>query len=102
MAVAPRRPLPVAVRRWLEYFAGKGCEQCDRPIDGLELLSHWDHVYARALGGEDVAFNLQQLCHQCNRAKWDALTPQVRRRLWEEERRMLEIGEFFHGDDDDE
>src|SRR6266851_930107 len=95
MAVAPRRPLPVAVRRWLEYFAGKRCEQCERPIDGLELLGHWDHVHARVLGGEDVAFNLQQLCHQCNRAKWDALTPQVRRRLWEEERRMLEIGEFF-------
>jgi DNA repair protein RadD len=95
MAVVPRRPLPVAVKRWLEYFAGKRCEQCRQPIDGLELLGHWDHVHARALGGEDVAFNLQQLCHHCNRAKWDALTPQVRRRLWEEERRMLEIGEFF-------
>lgn len=97
MAVAPRRPLPVAVRRWLEYFAGKRCEQCERPIDGLELLGHWDHVYARALGGEDVAFNMQQLCPQCNRAKWDTLTPQVRRRLGEEERRMLAIGEFFQG-----
>src|SRR5260370_2575837 len=97
MAVAPRRPLPVAVRRWLEYFAGKRCEQCERPIDGLELLGHWDHVYARALGGEDVAFNLQQLCHRCNGAKWDTLTPQVRQRLWEEERRMLEIGAFFQG-----
>lgn len=95
MAVAPRRPLPVAVKRWLEYFAGKRCEQCQRPIDGLELLGHWDHVHARALGGEDVAFNLQQLCHRCNRVKWDALTPQVRRRLWEEERRMLEIGDYF-------
>ncbi len=95
MAIAPRRPLPVAVKRWLEYFAGKRCEQCERPIDGLELLGHWDHVHARALGGEDVAFNLQQLCHRCNRAKWDALTPQVRRRLWDEERRMLEIGDYF-------
>jgi DNA repair protein RadD len=95
MAIAPRRPLPVAVRRWLEYFAGKRCEQCERSIDGLELLGHWDHVYARALGGEDVAFNLQQLCHQCNRAKWDKLTGPVRRRLWEEERRMLEIGDYF-------
>lgn len=92
---SPRRPLPAAVKRWLEYFAGKQCEQCGREIDGLELLGHWDHVYARALGGEDVAFNLQQLCHRCNREKWVTLTPQVRRRLWEEERRMLEIGEFF-------
>src|SRR5258708_13047199 len=95
MAIGPRRPLPVAVRRWLEYFAGKRCEQCEGLIDGLELLGHWDHVYARALGGEDVAFNLQQLCHRCNRAKWDHLTPPVRQRLWEEERRMLEIGEYF-------
>jgi superfamily II DNA or RNA helicase len=95
MAVAARKPLPVAVRRWVEYFAGKRCEQCGGAIDGLELLGHWDHVHARALGGEDVAFNLQQLCHRCNRTKWDALTPQVRQRLREEERRMLEIGDSF-------
>ena len=95
MSVVPRKPLPVQVRRWLEYFAGKRCELCGGSIDGLELLGHWDHIHARALGGEDVAFNLQQLCHRCNRAKWAALTPQVRQRLWEEERRTLEIGEFF-------
>jgi superfamily II DNA or RNA helicase len=92
----PRRPLPAAVRRWLEFFAGKECQGCGRAIDGVQLRRHWDHVCARRVGGENVAFNLQQLCHQCNLRKWAHLTPQVRAMLLQEERRALEIADYFH------
>lgn len=92
----PRRPLPAAVRRWLEFFAGKECQACSRAIDGVQLRRHWDHVCARRGGGEDVAFNLQQLCHQCNLKKWAHLTPQVRAMLLQEERRAIEIADYFH------
>jgi superfamily II DNA or RNA helicase len=86
----------VAVRRWLEFFAGKQCESCGRTIDGIQLRRHWDHVCARRLGGENVAFNLQQLCHQCNLRKWAHFTPQVRQMLLEEEQRGLAICDYFH------
>jgi superfamily II DNA or RNA helicase len=92
----PRRPLPAAVRRWLEFFAGKECQGCGRVIDGVQLKRHWDHICAKAAGGENVAFNLQQLCHQCNLKKWAHLTPQVRAMLLVEERRTLEIAGYFH------
>jgi DNA repair protein RadD len=95
-AVESRRQLPVAVRRWLEFFAGKQCEGCARAIDGIQLRRHWDHICARRMGGENVAFNLQQLCHQCNLRKWAHLTPQVRAMLLAEERRGLEISDYFH------
>jgi DNA repair protein RadD len=95
--VAPaRRPLPAVVRRWIEYFAGKECQGCGRTIDGVQLRRHWDHVCARRVGGENVAFNLQQLCHQCNLKKWAHLTPQVRAMLLQEERRTIEISDYFH------
>jgi DNA repair protein RadD len=94
--VESRRQLPVAVRRWLEFFAGKQCEACARAIDGIQLRRHWDHICARRMGGENVAFNLQQLCHQCNLRKWAHLTPQVRAMLLAEERRGLEISDYFH------
>jgi DNA repair protein RadD len=90
------RSLPVAVRRWLEFFAGKECQACGRAIDGIQLRRHWDHICARRVGGENVAFNLQQLCHQCNLRKWAHLTPQVRAMLLAEERRGLEISDYFH------
>ena len=72
------RTLPVALRRWLEFHAGRKCEGCGRMVDGVQLRRHWDHIYARRLGGEDVAFNLQLLCHQCNLRKWAHLAPQAR------------------------
>lgn len=92
----PRRALPAAVRRWLEFFAGKECLGCGRSIDGIQLRRHWDHICARRLGGEDVAFNFQPLCHQCNGRKWARLTPEVRAMLLAEERRALQISDYFH------
>src|ERR671934_1739622 len=89
------RTLPVALRRWLEFHAGRKCEGCGRMVDGVQLRRHWDHIFARRLGGEDVAFNLQLLCHQCNLRKWAHLTPQARAMLLEEEHRALEIIDYF-------
>src|SRR5437879_510307 len=97
MAQGPQtsRTLPVALRRWLEFYAGRKCESCGRMVDGVQLRRHWDHIYARRLGGEDVAFNLQLLCHQCNLRKWAHLTPHARAMLLQEERRTLQIIDYF-------
>ncbi len=63
------RYIPESVRRMIEFFAGKECEECGRMIDGKQLLKHMDHFIPVKDGGQGVGFNIRQTCHWCNLAK---------------------------------
>lgn len=69
MQMPRSRHIPEAVRRRLEFFDGETCKECGRTIDGDALKKHLDHREAFSEGGEHVVFNLDPLCHECNRAK---------------------------------
>ena len=63
------RHITEAVRRRVEFFDGETCRECGRTIDGEALLKHLDHREAFSAGGAHAAFNLDPLCHECNRQK---------------------------------
>ena len=90
------RHIPQSVKRRIGYFSGKNCKQCGRVIDGEELLKHLDHILPVIEGGEGNAFNIQQLCHECNLAKGDKITTEVKARMEKYWRRQEEIALFFN------
>lgn len=87
--------IPEAVRRQVLFFDSKQCRSCGRPIDGKLLMRHLDHLVATAAGGEAVAFNLRQLCHECNLAKGSRLTEPAQRLLVLQQRRQAELLAYF-------
>lgn len=87
--------IPESVRRQVVFFDAKQCQSCGRPIDGKMLLRHLDHLVVAASGGEEVVFNLQQLCHECNLAKGARLTEPAQRLLVLQQRRQAELTDYF-------
>ncbi|MFB6248220.1 MAG: DEAD/DEAH box helicase family protein [Salinibacter sp.] len=93
------RHIPEAVRRRVEYFDGQSCQECGRPIDGNELLRHLDHREPFSEGGEHAAFNLDPLCHECNRAKGAGDTDRTARLMARHDRQDVEIRRYFQETD---
>jgi len=93
------RHIPEAVRRRVEYFDGQTCRECGRTIDGVSLRKHLDHREAFADGGEHAVFNLDPLCHECNRAKGDASTERTNALRAQHDRQRAEIREYFRDTD---
>ena len=89
------RHIPEAVRRRVEFFAGRSCAECGREIDGEKLLRHLDHREAFSEGGEHVVFNLDPLCHACNAAKGAGSTARTERLEALREQRDEEIRRYF-------
>jgi len=89
------RYVPAEVRRLIEFYSGKTCEECGRRIDGAALLRHIDHIIPFTKGGQTVGINLRQLCHECNLVKAAHLDPAAMRRLELMENRREEIKDFF-------
>jgi superfamily II DNA or RNA helicase len=93
------RHIPEAVRRRVEFFAGRSCAECGREIDGEKLLRHLDHREAFSEGGEHVVFNLDPLCHACNAAKGAGSTARTERLEALREQRDEEIRRYFQETD---
>ena len=89
------RHIPEAVRRRVEFFAGRSCVECGREIDGEKLLRHLDHREAFSEGGEHVVFNLDPLCHACNAAKGAGSTVRTERLQALREQRDEELRRYF-------
>jgi DNA repair protein RadD len=87
--------IPESVRRQVVFFDGQRCQSCGRAIDGKSLVRHLDHLLAAASGGEDVVFNLRQLCHECNLAKGTLLIEPAQRLLVLQQRRLAELEDHF-------
>lgn len=84
-----------SVRRQVLFFDAKQCQCCGRAIDGKVLMRHLDHLVAAASGGEEVVFNLRQLCHECNLAKGARLTEPAQRLLVLQQQRQAELIAYF-------
>ena len=93
------RHIPEAVRRRVEYFDGQTCRECGRTIDGASLRKHLDHREAFSDGGEHAVFNLDPLCHECNRAKGDEPTERTRALRAQHDRERAKIQEYFQDTD---
>jgi len=93
------RHIPEAVRRRVEHFDGESCRECGRPIDGDALLRHLDHREAFSEGGEHAVFNLDPLCHECNRAKGAGDTARTTRMKARHERQDAEVRRYFQETD---
>jgi len=93
------RHIPEAVRRRVEFFAGRTCAECGREIDGETLLRELDHREAFSQGGEHVVFNLDPLCHVCNAAKGAGTTARTERLERLRERRDDEMRRYFQDTD---
>ena len=93
------RTISQSVKRRIEYFSDKKCQQCGGFIDGKELLRHLDHIIPVSEDGEGNAFNIQQLCHKCNLAKSDRLTTQAQERMQKYHSRKQEIERYFQDSD---
>jgi DNA repair protein RadD len=87
--------IPESVRRQVLFFDAKQCQNCDRAIDGKRLIRHLDHLLAVASGGEDVVFNLRQLCHECNLAKGTRFIEPAQRLLVLQQRRLVELQDYY-------
>jgi superfamily II DNA or RNA helicase len=97
--MARSRHIPEAVRRRVAYFDGEACAECGRPIDGDALLKHLDHRNAFSEGGAHAAFNLDPLCHECNRQKGTGDTARTERMAARHERQDAEIRRYFQDTD---
>ena len=93
------RHIPEAVRRRVEYFDGQTCRECGRSIDGEALLRHLDHREAFSEGGEHAVFNLDPLCHECNRAKGAGDTDRTEQMAARHGRQDAEIRRYFQDTD---
>jgi len=93
------RHIPEAVRRRVEFFAGRSCAECGRKIDGQKLLRHLDHREAFSEGGEHVVFNLDPLCRACNVAKGAGSTARTERLEALREQRDEELRRYFQETD---
>lgn len=91
----PRRALPASVRRHIQYFSGRTCPECGRVIDGDTLVRHIDHIVPHSVGGEDVIFNLEPLCADCNLAKGTDITPRAQALMDLHARRRRETQRYF-------
>lgn len=87
--------IPESVRRQVLFFDTRQCQNCGQAIDGKMLIRHLDHLLAVASGGEDVVFNVRQLCHECNLAKGSRLIEQAQRLLVLQQRRLAELTDYF-------
>ena len=95
------RHIPEAVRRRVDFFDGKTCEECGRPIDGDALLRHLDHREAFSEGGEHAVFNLDPLCHECNQAKGAGDTDRTAELKQRHARQDAEVRRYFQETDVD-
>jgi superfamily II DNA or RNA helicase len=95
------RHIPEAVRRRVDFFDGKTCEECGRPIDGEVLLRHLDHREAFSEGGEHAVFNLDPLCHECNQAKGSGDTDRTAELKQRHARQDAEVRRYFQETDAD-
>ena len=95
------RHIPEAVRRRVDFFDGKTCEECGRPIDGDALLRHLDHREAFSEGGEHAVFNLDPLCHECNQAKGRGDTDRTADLKQRHARQDAEVRRYFQETDAD-
>ena len=93
------RHIPEAVRRRVEFFDGQTCEECGRPIDGEELLRHLDHRTAYSEGGEHAVFNIDPLCHECNRAKGAGDTARTEQMTARHEQQDAQTRRYFQKTD---
>ncbi len=89
------RYVPANVRRLVEFYDGKACEECGRRIDGATLIRHLDHLIPLAKGGPTVGINIRPICHECNLIKAAKIDPAALRRLELSTRRREEIKAYF-------
>jgi len=95
MTVDTSRTIPTAVRRYIKFYHGRSCEACGREIDGEQLIRHIDHIIPHSLGGENVLFNLEPLCHECNLKKGNTLTDRAKSLIDLKKRRDVEVADYF-------
>jgi superfamily II DNA or RNA helicase len=93
------RHIPEAVRRRVDFFDGQTCAECGRTIDEEALRKHLDHREAFAEGGEHAVFNLDPLCHECNRAKGTDATERTERLRARHEQHREDTRRYFQDTD---
>lgn len=82
--MAPRRKIPLRLRRQVIVRAQYRCEYCRSPEDFSLDTFTIDHVQPVAEAGSDDLDNLAFACHNCNNRKQDdrtALDPETRDRV---------------------
>jgi len=89
------RNIPAVVRRYIEFHDGTACRSCGRTIDGSKLRQHLDHIIPKSLHGEEVIFNLQALCHECNLKKGNQVTPRAEALIRLRQQRKAELVSYF-------
>jgi superfamily II DNA or RNA helicase len=90
------RSIPAVVRRYIEFHDGKTCQSCGRIIDGSKLRQHLDHIIPKSLHGEEVVFNLQALCHECNLKKGNRVTSRAKALVRLRKKRKAELVDYFN------
>jgi len=74
----PRISIPPEVREYVFARDRYQCKSCGKNQTQSKLTV--DHIIALAIGGTNDLSNLQTLCSNCNRHKYDKPDPRFQRR----------------------